>query len=90
MFIGFISYSFGDHYLWVCKDWKEMYDYCKSDLGVTIPEKEPKTIKDSNYFSYCEDIKSNEDLEFKETWISIGKASTYSLDQIKLFRNESR
>lgn len=92
MFIGFISYSFGDHYSWLCKDWEEMYNFCKSDIGILIPKTPPNNIEDNNYFAYCKDIEIKIDLDdqdFKDTWISIGKASKYSLNQIKLFKNES-
>lgn len=94
MYIGFISYSFGDHYHWICKDWNEMYEFCKDDIGVLIPETEREI-----YFSYIKDIfddekfdKYGEPLEgfeflddAKNTWISISKASDYSINQAKIY-----
>lgn len=80
MYLGFISYSFGEHYQWICKDWNEMYQYCIYEIGILIPETEKES-----YFSYTEDIvcvKNKEHLH-KDTWISITKASDYSIQQAK-------
>lgn len=79
MYIGFISYNSGEHYSWICKDWKEMYEYCKSDIQVDIPYEAPNNIADINFFTYIENTNS---------WISISKASEYSLNQIKLFKDD--
>ena len=79
MYLGFISYNSGDHYQWICKDWKEMYEYCKSDIGIKIPKKEPKYIESQNFFKFLKDSGS---------WISIQKASDYSLEQVKEFKND--
>lgn len=91
MYLGFISYSSGEHYQWICKDWNEMYQYCKDDIGVLIPETEKES-----YFSYTSNIIDpkrynkkgqfiNKDDEFleKDNWISITKASDYSIQQAK-------
>jgi hypothetical protein len=78
MYIGFISYSFGDHYSWVCKDWKEMVAFCL-DMEVEIDRTEPSYLDDRNYYQENND----------GTWISIGLASEYSLNQIKQFKDES-
>lgn len=77
MYIGFISYSFGDHYSWLCKDWEEMVAFCL-DMEVEIDRVEPSYLDDKNYYQE----NSN------GTWISIGKASEYSLNQIKQFKDE--
>lgn len=93
MYLGFINYSSNEHYHWICRDWKEMKDYCKTELKLIIPKEEQ-----DDYFSFLYSIIDPslflidkdgdkylpfEARQLEDAWISIQKASDYSINQTK-------
>jgi hypothetical protein len=75
MYLGFIMYETGDVHHWICKDWKEMVEYCKE-----LRLKYSSLNEDEPLNEYYLDLKDG-------SFINIVKASDYSIKQAKEYES---